>query len=86
MIDTGRRFVPKSDVLNSLAAMSYSKMNVLHLHLSDDQRCAVQSTTYPNLTAHLTGSELSLIFRQNLALVDGGASDRMIAAVKRACV
>jgi N-acetyl-beta-hexosaminidase len=43
MIDTGRRFVPKPDVLNALTAMSYAKMSVLHLHLSDDQRCAVES-------------------------------------------
>jgi hexosaminidase len=28
---------------------------VLHLHLSDDQRCAVDSTTFPLLTANLTG-------------------------------
>ena len=28
-------------------------MNVLHMHLSDDQRCAVDSLTYPNLTGHL---------------------------------
>ena len=28
-------------------------MNVLHMHLSDDQRCAVDSVTFPNLTGHL---------------------------------
>lgn len=55
MLDTGRRFVPKADVLNSLEAMAASKMNVLHMHLSDDQRCAVDSVAYPNLTGSLTG-------------------------------
>ena len=53
MLDTGRRFIPVPDVLNSLSAMSFTKMNVLHLHLSDDQRVAVDSTTFPNLTGHL---------------------------------
>ena len=57
MLDTGRRFVPKTDVLNSLEAMAASKMNVLHMHLSDDQRCAVDSVTYPNLTGSLTGDQ-----------------------------
>ena len=51
MIDTGRRFVPKADIMNSLQAMSASKMNVLHMHLSDDQRCAVDSLTFPGLTS-----------------------------------
>ena len=53
MLDTGRRFIPKPDILNSLEAMAATKMNVLHLHLSDDQRCAVDSTTFANLTGHL---------------------------------
>jgi hexosaminidase len=57
MLDTGRRFVPKSDVFNSLEAMAASKMNVLHMHLSDDQRCAVDSLTYPNLTGSLAGDK-----------------------------
>jgi hypothetical protein len=33
MLDTGRRFIPVPDVLNSLSAMAATKMNVLHLHL-----------------------------------------------------
>ena len=35
MIDTGRRFVPLSTVLNLLDTMAAVKLNVLHLHASD---------------------------------------------------
>jgi hexosaminidase len=35
MLDTGRRFVPKTLLLNFLDAMSMVKLNVFHWHLSD---------------------------------------------------
>ncbi len=43
MADTGRRFWPVPTVEALLDAMSWCKMNVLHLHLSDNCRYAVQS-------------------------------------------
>ncbi|XP_062513942.1 beta-hexosaminidase subunit alpha-like isoform X2 [Corticium candelabrum] len=55
MIDTGRRFFPMSLVYNLLDAMSYLKMNVLHFHLSDYCRFAVESVKFPQLTASLNG-------------------------------
>ncbi len=41
--------------MNLLDTMSYNKMNVLHLHASDLCRFSVESNTYPELTANLTG-------------------------------
>ncbi|XP_065197326.1 beta-hexosaminidase subunit beta-like [Sycon ciliatum] len=55
MIDTGRRFFPKQLVLEMLDAMSYFKLNVLHFHLSDYCRFAVESLVFPELTAHSDG-------------------------------
>ena len=43
MADTGRRFWPVPTVEALLDAMSWCKLNVLHLHLSDNCRYAVQS-------------------------------------------
>jgi hexosaminidase len=43
MLDTGRRFVPMSLLFNFVDAMSYSKMNILHLHLSDMPGYRMQS-------------------------------------------
>eukprot|EP01052_Picozoa_sp_SAG31_P011644 SAG31_NODE_663_length_13021_cov_9.408296_6_plen_482_part_00 len=55
MVDTGRRFAPLSLLRNLIDTMSTVKLNVLHLHLSDFCRFAVESKLYPNLTASLIG-------------------------------
>eukprot|EP00123_Amoebidium_parasiticum_P014621 comp22576_c0_seq1/m.34484 comp22576_c0_seq1/g.34484 ORF comp22576_c0_seq1/g.34484 comp22576_c0_seq1/m.34484 type:complete len:545 (-) comp22576_c0_seq1:657-2291(-) len=55
MLDSGRRFFPVSTVKNVLDGMQYSKLNVLHWHLSDFCRFAVQSDKFPELSAGLTG-------------------------------
>ena len=57
MIDTGRRFFPPSLVRGYLDAMSYAKMSVLHMHLTDEFRWSVESTRYPALTSHLEPGE-----------------------------
>jgi hexosaminidase len=51
MIDTGRAFMPLSLIMATLDAMSYTKLNVLHWHVSDDQSFPMSSTAWPNLTA-----------------------------------
>ena len=58
MVDTGRRFFPKELVFTLLDAMGFLKLNILHLHLSDNCRFAVQSTNknYRKLTAKSNGS------------------------------
>ena len=55
MLDAGRRFFPMPLVKNLLDTMSATKLNVLHLHVSDQCRFGVESKLYPNLTASLTG-------------------------------
>lgn len=55
MADTGRRFWPVRTVESLLDAMAMSKMNVLHLHLSDNCRFAVESAAFPALTKRLVG-------------------------------
>lgn len=36
MIDTARHYLPKQAILRTLDAMSFNKLNVLHIHLTDD--------------------------------------------------
>merc|ERR1712018_835580 len=55
LIDTGRRFFPLTTVENILDVMSMVKLNVLHLHASDNCRFSVESKIYPNLTSSLVG-------------------------------
>ncbi|EDO29436.1 predicted protein [Nematostella vectensis] len=49
MLDTGRRFFPMDLLYNTLDAMSYVKLNVLHFHLSDLCRFSVESKLFPDL-------------------------------------
>ena len=67
MIDTGRRFFPLPLVYNLLDALSYAKMNVLHLHASDYCRFAIESLVYPELTANLTGINAGFYTQQNIS-------------------
>ena len=55
MIDVARHWMPKAVILRNLDAMAAVKLNVLHLHLSDDQGFRVESRRYPKL--HQMGSE-----------------------------
>jgi hexosaminidase len=49
MMDVSRHWMPKAVVLRNLDAMAAVKLNVLHLHLSDDQGFRVESRLYPRL-------------------------------------
>jgi len=50
MLDVARHFMPKDNVLRFIEVMAMHKLNVLHLHLTDDQGWRIQINRYPNLT------------------------------------
>lgn len=52
MLDVARHFFEVSEVKSYIDYLSYYKMNVLHLHLSDDQGWRIEIKSWPNLTAH----------------------------------
>ncbi|WP_234021832.1 beta-N-acetylhexosaminidase [Streptomyces sp. Amel2xE9] len=54
LLDVARHFLPKDGVLRYLDLMAAHKLNVLHLHLTDDQGWRVEIKRYPKLTG--TGS------------------------------
>jgi len=49
-LDVARHFFPKELILKLVRLASLHKLNVLHLHLSDDQGWRVQVDSYPRLT------------------------------------
>ncbi len=61
MLDPARHFIPIPLLLETLDGMSQCKLNVLHLHLSDDQGFRFSSTAYPALASpdHYTLAELT---------------------------
>jgi hexosaminidase len=60
MLDVARHFIPLPHLLRTLDAMAVFKLNVLHLHLSDDQGFRFPSLRYPRLASaeHYRASEL----------------------------
>ncbi len=50
MLDVARHFMPKEFILRLIDAIELHRMNVLHLHLTDDQGWRVQIDAYPKLT------------------------------------
>ncbi|MEU3414018.1 beta-N-acetylhexosaminidase [Streptomyces sp. NPDC006658] len=54
LLDVARHFMPKDGVLRYLDLMAAHKLNVLHLHLTDDQGWRIEIKRYPKLTE--TGS------------------------------
>ena len=49
MVDTARHFIGIDTLEHTLDAMALFKLNVLHLHLSDDQAFRFRSDAYPEL-------------------------------------
>lgn len=52
MLDVARHFFDVADVKRYIDLLAAYKMNVLHLHLSDDQGWRIEIKSWPNLTKH----------------------------------
>lgn len=52
MLDVARHFFSVDDVKRYIDLMSRYKMNVFHLHLSDDQGWRIEIKSWPNLAIH----------------------------------
>ena len=50
MLDVVRHFLPKREILRMLDLLALHKLNVLHLHLSDDQGWRMEIPRFPRLT------------------------------------
>ena len=70
MIDTARHFISIGTLERTLDVMEFYKLNVLHLHLSDDQGFRFLGTAYPELAdprARYTQKELDALVRRAAA-------------------
>ena len=81
MIDSGRRFIPVAAVQMLIDGMEASKLNVLHLHASDNCRWSVESKLYPQLTATLTAERGGFYTQGDVATIVAYARARGIRVV-----
>ncbi|MDP4223419.1 MAG: family 20 glycosylhydrolase [Bacteroidota bacterium] len=58
MLDVARHFFGVEDVKRFIDFLAAYKMNVLHLHLSDDQGWRIEIKSWPNLTGHGGSTEV----------------------------
>lgn len=58
MLDVARHFFPVEDVKRYIDLITAYKMNILHLHLSDDQGWRIEIKSWPNLATHGGSSEV----------------------------
>lgn len=58
MLDLGRHFFGVDDVKRYIDLIAAYKMNVLHLHLSDDQGWRIEIKSWPQLSSHGGSSEV----------------------------
>ncbi len=79
LIDCGRHFMPLQVLERNLDGMAAVKMNVLHLHLTEDQGFRVESRRFPKL--HGQGSDGLYYTQEQVKGVIAYAADRGIRVV-----
>jgi hexosaminidase len=70
MLDVARHFMPKDGVLRYLDLLAAHKLNVLHLHLTDDQGWRIEIRRYPRLTEVGAWRERTKVGLRDSPLVD----------------
>ncbi|MEO3820864.1 beta-N-acetylhexosaminidase [Plantactinospora sp. B24E8] len=71
MLDVARHFMPVAGVLRIIDLLAAHKLNVLHLHLTDDQGWRVQIRRYPRLTEVGAGRAESMVGSRQHERFDG---------------
>jgi hexosaminidase len=79
LIDVSRHWMPMEVLQRNLDGMAAVKLNVLHLHLTDDQGFRVESRRYPRL--HQEGSDGRYFTHEQLRELIAYAADRGIRVV-----
>ncbi len=78
-LDVARHFMPIDEVKRTIDGLAAVKLDVLHLHLSDDEGFRVQSKRYPRLTAY--GSDGLFYSQSEVRDLIGYARERGIRIV-----
>jgi len=79
LIDVGRHFSPVEVIKRNIDGLSMMKMNVLHLHLTEDQGFRIESKVFPKL--HQSGSNGEFYTQNQMKDIIQYAADRGIRVV-----
>jgi hexosaminidase len=79
MIDVVRHFQPMEVLLRNLDAMAAVKLNVLHLHLTDDQGFRIESKRHPEL--HAVSAADGVFSQEQIRTLIAAAAERGIRVV-----
>ncbi len=79
LLDITLHWMPMDVVLRTLDGMAAVKMNVLHLHLTEDQMFGIESKVYPRL--HEVGAEGNYFTQEDIKRIIAYADQRGIRVV-----
>ncbi len=79
LIDVCRHFLPMEVIRRNLEAMAAVKLNVLHLHLTEDQGFRIESKVYPKL--HQMGSDGFYFTQEQMREIVAYADERGIRVI-----
>lgn len=86
MLDTSRAFIPIKDIIRTLDAMSWAKMNVLHWHATDSQSWPLFVPRHPELSMHGAYSSAQRYSRSDVIYIQqhaGGLGITVLLEVSR---
>ncbi|XP_072167090.1 beta-hexosaminidase subunit alpha-like isoform X2 [Diadema setosum] len=69
MVDSSRHFLSMSSIFQTLDAMAYNKLNVLHWHIVDDQSFPYESAAYPVMSQKGAFDQHHIYTRENVKAV-----------------
>jgi hexosaminidase len=81
LIDSARHFLPVATIKDTLDAMSLTKLNVLHWHLTDTTSFPVVSRVFPSLSSKGAFHPALVYTQDDLSAVVGYARDRGVRIV-----
>lgn len=80
-LDVARSFIPVGSIKGVIQAMSWNKMNRLHLHITDSQSWPLEIPAIPDLSLKGAMKNNSIYTKEDLADLQTYASDRGIQLV-----
>lgn len=81
MIDSGRNFITLDKIKENIELMSFSKLNVLHWHLTDSQSWPIEIKAYPEMTKSGAYSSWEQYSQDDLREIVAYAKERGVRVV-----